>query len=410
MLGRGGFMRTKSIHGRTARVLAMVGGLTLIAGACGSDAKSSSTPASSAAAPAATTAVTAGAASDTSAAATGGDSGEVSAAQGVVDAALKSPTAINQTVPLTGKVEQGRTYVFLQCELPQCKAIGDGALDAAKTIGWKTKVIPWQTTDPSTLTSALNQALQFNPIAVTPTGFPQEFWGTVIPAYEKAGVMIVPAAVANLTISKTVPGGASTAFDYAAAGKIMGNWLIADSKAEAHILVMDVPAYEVLKTYGDAAKAVLAKGCAKCVVTPLDITLPQLSSNGVIPAIVAALQKDPSINYLVGTDGAFLGGIQAAMSAANITKVKIAGGAPAITNLQNLVNGTEAAWTGEAISQMGWTIVDIAARASLGMKIPEADLGRPQQLLVKANVGTPTDSLDAPADYRDQYKKLWGIG
>lgn len=342
-------------------------------------------------------------------AAAAGSAKEIAAAQAVVTKSLTVPTSIIPTVPLTGKVPTDKTYVFLQCELPQCKAIGDGAIEAATAIGWKTKTLPWQTSDPSTLISALKQALQLNPVAVTPTGFPQAFWGTVIPDYEKAGVLIVPAAVGTVTPNKTVPGGASTNLAYTAAGTIMGNWLIADSKAVGHVLVMDTPDYEVLKSYGDSVKSVLKTGCAKCVVTPLDITLPQLTASGQNAAVVAALQKDKSIKYLVATDGAFIGGIQAALKAANIKGVKIAGGAPAITNLQNLANGTEDAWTGEAISQMGWSIVDITARALLGMSVTAADGGRPQQLLVKANVGTPKESLDAPADYRNQYKKLWGV-
>ena len=388
-------MRTSTSRVRTPGLIVATGALALVAACGGSSTPSASSPASSASASA-----TSGSA---------GQAAEIAAAQAIVDKSTATPTTINQTIPLIRKVDTNKTYVFLQCELSQCKLIGDGAVEAAKTIGWKTKVIPWKTSDPSTLVSALKQALQYNPIAVTPTGFPQALWGTVEAAYKQAGVMIVPAAVANVTTSATVPGGASTGFDYKASGAIMGNWLIADSQAAAHALVMDVPAYEVLKDYGDAAKATVKAGCAACVVTPLDITIPQLSSNGVVPAIVAALQKDTSIKYVVATDGAFLGGLPSALKAAGLTGIKIAGGAPSVTNLQNLTNGTEQAWTGEPIGQFGWVIVDIIARASLGMTVPEADGGRPQQLLTKANVGTPKESLDAPVDYRDQYKKLWGL-
>lgn len=336
---------------------------------------------------------------------------EVAAAQAIVDKSLVAPTSIGQTVPLKQAVPTGRTYVFLECELPVCKIIGDGAVAAAKTIGWKTKVLPWKTSDPATLVSAMKQALDYHPIAVTPTGFPQAVWGApaIESMYKKAGAMIVPAAVGTLTTGPTVPGGASTAADYKASGVILGNWLIADSKASAHALVLDVPAYEVLKDLGDATKATVAAGCKACVITPLDVTLPQLSSNGVVPAIVSALQKDKSINYVLATEGPFISGLPSALKAAGLSGIKIAGGAPSITDLQNLANGTEAAWTGEAPSQLGWAVVDIAARASEGMAVPDADGGRPQQLLLQNNVGTPTESLDAPKDYQGQYKKLWHI-
>lgn len=322
---------------------------------------------------------------------------------------MAAPAKIGVDKPLTGKVKADQTYVFLQCELPQCKSIGDGAIEAAKAIGWKTQVINWKTSDPSTLTAALKQALDYKPIAVTPTGFPQEFWGTIIPEYEKAGAMIIPAAVATLTLSKTVPGGASIASDYKASGNAIGNWVIMDSNAQAHVLVQDVPAYEVLKNAADGMRDALKTGCAKCVVTSLDVTVPQLTDGGLVPAVVAALQKDPSIKYLLSSDGAFLGGLDAALKAANLTGIKVAGAEPAITNKQNLVTGSEHAWSDEPISQTGWQIIDIAARASLGMEVPAGDGGRPQRLLTKANVGTPGESLDLPANFKDLYKKLWGV-
>ena len=356
-----------------------------------------------------TTTVATGPAGASTAPAAGNDAAVIAAAQAVVDKALAPPTSIRQTVPLTGKVEQGRTYVFLQCEIPQCKAIGDGAVAAAQAIGWKTEVLPWKTSDPATLVTALKDALRYNPIAVTPTGFPEQTWASVLPAYKKAGALIVPASVAELKTDATTPMGASMAPDYIEAGNIIANWFIADSQATGKALFMDVPAYGVLKAYGDAAKATIAKICAACEVTPLDITIPQLSSNGVVPAIVSALQKDKDIKYVLTSDGAFLNGLPSALKAAGIDGIKIGGGSPNIINKQGLVDGTESAWTDEPIKMYGWVAVDIAARASLGMPIAASGGGRTQQLLLKSNVGTPTDSLNKPADFSDQFKKLWGL-
>ncbi len=368
----------------------------LLAAACGSSKATKATD------------TTKAATGNTTVAASGG-SPEVAKAKAAVEAAMAAPTKIGVDKPLTGKVKADQTYVFLECELPQCKAIGDGAIEAAKAIGWKTQVINWKTSDPSTLIAALKQALDYKPVAVTPTGFPQEFWGTIIPDYEKAGTMIVPAAVATLTLSKTVPGGASIASDYKTSGNAIGNWAIMDSNAEAHVLVQDVPAYEVLKNAADGMRETIKAGCAKCVVTSLDVTVPQLTEGTLVQAVVDALKKDPSIKYVLSSDGAFLGGLDAALKAANLTGIKVAGAEPAITNKQNLVTGSEHAWSDEPISQTGWQIIDIAARASLGMEVPAGDGGRPQRLLTKANVGTPGESLDLPANFKDLYKKLWGV-
>lgn len=356
--------------------------------------------------------------SDTTSAASGtsgtgeGDAAQVAAAQKVVDEFLAPPTAINQTVPLDGPVPgKGRTYVFLQCELEQCKLIGDGARAAAEAIGWVPKTIPYTTADPATLTSAMKQALQYDPIVVSPTGFPQAVWGTpeIIEAYEEAGTLIVPVSVANLDISETVPGGASTGADYEKGGNIIANWFIADSKGEGTALVVDVPVYEVMKAMGDSLESTVAEACSGCTTKSLDITLPQLSSGATNPAIVAAIQKDPSIKYVLATNGAFIGGLSAALKASNMTDVKIAGASATVNNQQALLDGTEHAWAAEPILQNGWIVMDIAARALLGMDVPEGDGGRPVQLLTQDNIEKPTESLDAPSDYRAQYLKLWGL-
>lgn len=393
-------MRIRSTKAQAGLALAAVAAIGLMS-ACSSSSGSTSTEAS-AAAPASSAAASAG---------TGNE--EVTAAQAVVDQFTQAPTSIVQTTPLSGPFPgKGATHVFLQCELPQCKSIGDGVRAADAAVGWVSKMIPYNTADPATLSAAMIQALDYKPAVVTPTGFPQAVWGTpeILAEYEKAGAIIVPVSVANLEISKTVPGGAATAIDYKLGGNIIGNWFIADSGAQGHALVVDVPVYEVMKAHGDSVKETVAAGCAACKITPLDITLPQLGAGETNPAIVAAIQKDPSITYVLATNGAFIGGLRAALDAAGITDVKIAGGSATINNLQGLLDGTENAWAAEPILQTGWVVADIAARALLGMEVPDGDGGGVQMLMTKDNVDNPpTESLVKPADYQAQFLKLWGL-
>ena len=146
------------------------------------------------------------------------------------------------------------------------------------------------------------------------------------------------------------------------------------------------------EAYGDSVKSPIKKICAKCEVTPLDIAPAQLATNGLVPAVVSALQKDPSIKYLITPDGAFIGLLPSALKAAGIEGVKIAGGAADINNTQALVSGTEAAWTLEPTDQFGWVAVDIAAHRSLGMAIEEDKIGRPQQLARRTSGPRPTSS------------------
>ena len=337
-------------------------------------------------------------------------SAEVEAAGTAIASSLQVPTKINQSEPLKAKIPTGKTWVVITCELPQCKVISDGALDAAKTAGVPTKLLNYKTTDGTTLTSAMKQALAAKPFAVSPIGFSQVVWDGLQPQFKSAGVSITPIALGDTKTSDVVTEGSASQFDYNADGKRMGNFVIKDSGATAQVLVMDVPAFAVLKAYGDGFKETMTKGCSGCKVTPLDLAPAQLASNGVVPAIVSALQKDKSIKYLAATDGAFLVGINPALQAAGLTDIKIVGGSPDINNLNALKQGTQTAWTAAAEDQYGYVALDIIGRKLNGQQIPPGDGGRVSMIATKDNVGTPSPSgLGAPTDYRDQYKKIWGL-
>ena len=372
---------------------------TALLSACGSssDSTSSSTPA-------------AAATSSSGSAGGSASSAEVEAASKAVEPYLEVPTKINQSVPLTTKLPTDKTWVVITCELPQCKTISDGALEAAKTAGVPTKLLSYKTTDGTTMTNAMKQALDAKPFAVSPIGFSQALWDSLQPQYKAAGIPITPIALGDTKTSDVVTEGSASQFDYNADGGRMADYVIKDSGAQAHVLVMDVPAFAVLKAYGEGFKDTMAKGCSGCKVTPLDLAPAQLANNGVVPAIVSALQKDKSITYLAATDGAFLVGINPALTAAGLKNIKILGGSPDINNLNALKQGTQTAWTAAAEDQYGWVALDIIGRKLGGQEIPPGDGGRVAMIATKDNVGTPSPTgLGAPADYRDQYKKLWGL-
>ncbi len=376
--------------------VAMAAALTL--SGCGG---SSSKPSSSA--PTETPTASSPAATDPAAA-------ETAAAKAAVAPFLTTPTTINQSVPLTGKIPTDKPWVIITCELPQCQVISNGALAAAKAAGVTTKLLSYKTTDGTTLTSAMKQALEAKPFAVSPVGFAQAVWDSLQPQYKAAGVIITPIATGDTKSSDVVTTGAASQLDYTAGGKAMADFVIADSNAAAQILVQDIPAFAVLKAYGDGFKAQITSACSGCKMTNLDNAPAQLATNSIVPSVIAALQKDKSIKYLASTDGAFLIGINSALKAAGLEDVKILGGSPDINNLTAAKNGTQAAWTGAAEDQYGWIALDIIARQTLGMTIPDGNGGRVTQILTKDNVGTPSPvGLSAPADYVDQYKKLWGL-
>lgn len=338
------------------------------------------------------------------------NSAEIEAAEKDLEGFLVKPTQINQTEPLTEPIPTDKPWVIITCELPACKLIADGALDAAETAGVPTEVLSYKTTDATTLTTSMKNALDMDPLAVSPIGFTQAVWDGLQPQYEEKGIMITPIAVGDTTPSDVVTEGSASQVDYARGGELMANYVIADSGGTAKILLQDIPAFAVLKAYADGFEKTIKEGCEACTISRLDLSPAQLASNGVVPAIVSALQKDKAVDYLATSDGAFLIGINASLKAAGLDGIKIVGGSPDINNLQALTDDSQTAWTAAAEDQYGWVALDIIGRTLNGQDVAPAGGGRSTLVTTKENVGTPSSSgLDAPADYRDQYKKLWGL-
>lgn len=352
-----------------------------------------------------------GASTTASAPASGAGSDEAAAARSRVAPYLQMPTKINQSTALTGAPPKG-TWVLITCELPQCQVLSAGALSAAKAAGVPTKLLSYKTTDATTLTSAMKQALDLKPMAVTPIGFSQAVWQNLVPQYQSAGVPITSISVGDTKVGGPVTEGAASQLDYGKGGATMADYVISSSGGAAHVLVADVPAFAVLKAYGDGFKDGMAKNCSRCKVSSLDVAPAQLASNGFVPAIVSALQRDRSITWLAATDGAFLTGISGALKAAGLNDIKIVGGSPDVNNLKALQTGEQTAWTGASEDEYGWVALDIIFRTKLGMTVPPADGGRVTAVVTKDNVGTATPSgsgLGYPKDFQQQYAKLWGL-
>jgi ribose transport system substrate-binding protein len=378
--------------------------LALVAAACGSDADS--TPAAE---PAATTAVTdepAAESADDAAAA------EVAAAGIRAAAFTEAPTAIPQLVPLTGPVEQGATVVIIGCELPQCGVISDGAIAAAEAIGWKTEYLQYDALGDAyaTLHQAMVDALQYDQLVVFPIGAAQQAWDDLQPQYAEAGITITTIATGDTAPSDVVTQGASDGADYVKSGAILADWFIEDSGAKGKALVQDVPAYVVLQQWAEGFRNNVAANCTECEIVSFDAAPAQIGE--LCPTIVSKLQKDPDIEYLITSDGAFLPCLPSALAAAGIEGIKIAGGAADVNNFLELTTGGNAAWSSEAPDQFGWIAVDIAARHLLGMDIEPSGGGRLNMLVTADNVGNPDDwalGLPYPTDYEAQFKLLWGV-
>jgi ribose transport system substrate-binding protein len=373
---------------RSARTWGLAAGIVpalLVAAACSSSGGSTAAPSGSASA----------------------SSTAVSTAQATVKQYEAAPSTIPQTTPLTHAVTKGKTFVDLECENTQCHDIATGVQAAGKAIGWNVKLINYNDTQPATLTAAFQQALQYHPVGVSLTGTSPALWSGVLPEYKAAGVPIIPASVGPIQVQSPVAATVDGTGAYTVPAKAIADWFIAQSNASGHVLLVDIPSFPVLKETATAVSAEIASQCPNCKVSDFDATIAQVDANGVVSAAVAQLQRDPSIKYVISTDGVFISGLATAAKAAGISGLQIGSTIGGIVNEQDILAGSESAtlpWPGVV---EGWVIIDAAARVSEGMSVPDGDDNTAIQLLVKGNFTAPQESLLAPADYPAQFEKLW---
>jgi len=341
---------------------------------------------------------------------------EISAAEKFVAAAEQAPTRITLTTPLPSAPPKGKTIVWLSCGdvSATCPIIGAAIQSAAQAAGWTYKQINFDQTNPATLTTAFEKALQLHPAAVAELGTPPTAgWSSVIPAYEAAGVPIIASYLgATQTSDKGIIANVGGPADRETSAVRVAEWFIANSHAQGHAILESVNAFPVLQLWASQFAATVKANCSACTVTDLQNTISDVANNSIVSSIVPDLQRNPADTYLISSDLEFLDQLPSALSAAGLKgKVQVAGATPDTAGLADVKDGVFAAATPLAISYSGYLMADVAFRYVMHLPIPAADQGAlPGQLLTPGTPFTVSESYNKPADYVAQVERLWHIG
>jgi ABC-type sugar transport system substrate-binding protein len=323
-----------------------------------------------------------------------------------------TPKTLNLTTPLSKAPAKGKTFVNLECGLSQCATITIGIKDAAQAVGWNVKTLTYDDANPGTLVTAMKQALQYNPVAVSVTGLPEAVWGSLIPAYKKAGVPIVVGSVGPIATTFPVIANIQGPPDMQQQADALAAQFISSSGAKGNALLLNVPGFPILNEFSQDFKRDVAAECPACHVSELDASVAQAEANSLPQTVASALRRDPSAKFFVACDSAFIAGIPAALSSAGLSDVKVSAmwGNSATEAL--VKNGQMATVTTQASLLLGALLVDPAMRYAEKATIPApSQYVLPIKLLTKANASTwtPADTNDYPTNWLAQLKNLWKV-
>lgn len=158
--------------------------------------------------------------------------------------------------------------------------------------------------------------------AIVVQALPASLFAPQIAAAKAAGIKVI---TANSGVPGDVAGGqdAQVTFDYVQVGKLIGDWMVADSGGTGSGLVIssdDVPASQ---PQAKATVAEVARLCPSCNMKVSDVQIPQWESS--IPTLFqTTINSDPTRKYLLPLyDGQALPGLGAIRTAGAGDKVDV---------------------------------------------------------------------------------------
>ncbi|MCW2758975.1 MAG: hypothetical protein JWO46_2721, partial [Nocardioidaceae bacterium] len=173
--------------------------------------------------------------------------------------------------------------------------------------------------------------------------------------------------------------------------------------------IVTTPVFEtILGSTNTAAEQTVKAECSSCSVDSIPIAANDVFSGKTPADVVSYLQRHPKVNYLLLGASLFDEGLQPALKAAGLSKVRIFGVAPLAAQLKAVADGQDGGWVADPLNVLGWMAVDAAARSFTGDDPTVYNsVGVPTFLITKDTAGS---GLEVPTDYQDQFKKMWGLG
>jgi ribose transport system substrate-binding protein len=386
------------MRSRKASLFAAAGIAGLLAVACSSGSKSASS--------------TGGGASTTTPAA--GASTSTAAAQATATKYQQVPSQIGPTVTLSTKPPKKKVG-FVVCSSPSCVPLAGFLKSATDALGWSLTTVNASASDPG---SAVQQLIDSGVDYVAETGSDMKQFQTQVAQLKSKNIPLFECYATD------VPGGPSNnlysdcqdASSTKGYGSALADWVVADSGGKAHTLVVTLPAFPILTAQVNAVHSEFSSACPTCKTSDLAVTASDLSSGAVPNNIASYLQTHTDINYIYETFNGLDSGVAKAIQSAGLSKVKIVGTQEGSPQLQEIMSGSEAAWTALPQEYAMWNMADKMARLSVNQwsaSDERAQATPPFYIVTTADQAKSIlpfkDGWPGPTGMQDAFKKLWAV-
>jgi ABC-type sugar transport system substrate-binding protein len=347
----------------------------------------------------------------TAAAGEAADSGEGASD---IEVVTSPPQEMTVTEPLPSAPEP-KSVAFVNCPVPSCQDNEPYLQDALDALGWDLTITTYDTAAPG---SAFQQAIDSGVDYIATSGVPLSAIEEQVANAEAAGIPIFevystdePAGQGNNLYSQ-IGGAASVQFS----SDLLADWIIDDSGGDASVLFVTIRDFPILVEEEDAVTAALDERCGDCSVEVLPVTIDDLGAGEVPQQVASFLQSTPDVDYVWFSFSNLSLGVSEALDGAGLLEGKDLVGLQAeAPQVEELVDGTNAAWTAIPHPYGMWVLADQMARVATGVWDAELEAEAsvlPAWVIDSSEVAeelVPTNGWEGPDGFEDSFKTLWGV-
>lgn len=344
-----------------------------------------------------------------------GQASYVETAKKNVAQATKGPVT-DWTGPTTGpKAAAGKFIIYVASDLKNGGVLGvsQGFTEAAKAIGWKSRVIDGQGSVNGQL-AGLNQAIALKPDGIVVGGFSADTTMETLAKAQGLGIALVgwhavpePGAAPKEHLFFNVGSSVDTVAEYAA------DYAIAKSNGAAKAVLFTDSTYQIAIAKSLAIKKFVEK--AGTVVEYVDTPLADVAAR--MPSLgFSLLQKHKDeYQYSIGINDLYFDYIAASFASAHKDPAgapfNISAGDGSKSAYQRIRSGQyQVATVPEPLNLHGWQLVDELNRAIAGAK--PSGYSEPVHIVTRENIafdGGPDNVYDPSNKYRQHYASIWGV-
>jgi ABC-type sugar transport system substrate-binding protein len=198
--------------------------------------------------------------------------------------------------------------------------------------------------------------------------------------------------------------------DSVESGRLLGNWVLADSGCDARVGVFSNAGVDLHQQMRDSIIEVIDGACENCRVVAEDIDNANLGTT-FGPRVTAVLQREGDLNYLLPTLDSVVPIVKTAVGEFD---VKIVSHDGLGENLDDIREGGPDSQVADAAFPptpwVGWALMDLVSRTIIGEE-PQ-DWSIPVRIIDATNIGESNDALPAYAEwvgFEDVFRSAWGV-